>query len=82
MSIIVKYHLKLKNIMGKNTDTFDFENNMTLREVLEKNLDVELFQKICSSDLLIISEGINYNNLDINVENGKTYCLCPKLYGG
>lgn len=82
MKVVFKYHLKVKKIMGKESDTFEVKEGSTIKEILKENNLLEKLQEIDEQELLIICGTENYDSLDIVVKEESVYCFCTKLYGG
>ena len=82
MKVMVKYFLNVETIMKKSFDEFDFSNEKSLKELLEKNIEKEKIKEIKKLTLIITKNGENCKDLEININNGDVFCLCPAIYGG
>lgn len=82
MKIRFNYYLKIKNIMEKDFDIFNVPEAMSLRKIILTNISKEKMDKIDLSEILIVSDGRNIENLDEIVEEDTVFSVCPKIYGG
>ncbi len=82
MKIRFNYYLKIKNIMGKDFDIFNVPESMSLKKIILTNISKEKIDKIDLSEILIVSDGRNIENLDEIVEEDAVFSVCPKIYGG
>lgn len=82
MKIRFNYYLKIKNIMQKEFDEFEISEKKSLKQIILENIDKEKINKIDLSELLIICDGKNVDDMDMIVENDVVFSICPKIYGG
>ncbi len=82
MKVKFNYYLKIKEIMNKDYDVFTIEKPISIREIFEKNLPKDKLNMIDLSELMIVSDGKNIENLDTLVDMDIVFSICPKIYGG
>lgn len=68
--------------MGKDFDIFNVPESMSLKKIILTNISKEKIDKIDLSEILIVSDGRNIENLDEIVEEDAVFSVCPKIYGG
>lgn len=82
MKVKFNYYLKIKKIMGKDSDEFLLTESNDLRSILKENLGEEKFGMLNLSESLIICDGKNIDDLDMIVDKECVFSICPKIYGG
>lgn len=82
MKIKFNYYLKIKNIMEKEYDVFQISKPMSLKEMFLNNISEEKLSQINLTELLVICNGKNIDNLDEVIEEDAEFSICPKIYGG
>ena len=82
MNIRFNYYLKVKNILGKDFDVFEVQEPTSLRNMILSKIPEDKIKQIDLSELLIICEGRNIENLDDIIEKDTVFSICPKIYGG
>lgn len=82
MRVRLNYYLKIKNIMKKDFDIFEVNESKSLKNILLEYIDKDKISQINLSEILVICDGKNVENLDFVVENDSEFSICPKIYGG
>jgi len=80
MEIKFNYYLKVKKIMERDYDVLNFNEPVSIKEMITNNLDKS--NKIDLSEILIISDGKTIDDLNMLIDKDTVFSICPKIYGG
>lgn len=82
MEIKFNYYLKIKKIMEKDSDVFKIDKPTSIKDILDNNLEQDKLNMIDLSELMIVSNGKNIEDLNTLVDVDTVFSICPKIYGG
>lgn len=82
MNLTMNYFLNVEEIMERKTEKITFDEKTSLEDILEKNISSEKLKKIKELQLIITQNGKSCESLNVIVNNGDVFCICPAIYGG
>ncbi len=82
MKVRFNYFLKIKKIMEKDFEIFEVKENSTLKNIIQNNFAKDKLEQIDLSEILIICDGKNIDDLNLIVDKECVFTICPKIYGG
>ncbi len=82
MKIKFNYYLKIKKIIGKDFDIFEISEPTTIKDIIQNNIHKDKLDKIDLSEILLIKDGENIENLNTIINTDSTFSVCSKIYGG